>query len=91
MCLQFIFFVIQISMTLKEYIRKNGYNYKSFAREFGTHYRNVESWAKGDRLPRWKDAERIFIFTDNQVTGSDLYAEQISRQKTILQRKNPNS
>ena len=87
MCLHFIFFVIQISMTLKEYIRKNGYNYKSFAREFGTHYRNVESWAKGDRLPRSDDAKKIFEFTDGQVTGQDLYEEQIQRKETNIQRE----
>ena len=67
-------------MRLKDYIKMNGYNYKSFARELDTHYRNIESWA------RWAEAEKLFIFTDNQVTGTDLYEEQIQRKKTIIQR-----
>ena len=43
-------------------------------------------WARGQRLPRWEDAKKIFIATDNQVTGTDLYEEQIQRKKTELQR-----
>ena len=73
-------------MRLKDYIRMNGYNYKTLAIELGTKRRNVESWAKGDRLPRWQEAEKLFIFTENKVTGTDLYAEQILRKKTDLQR-----
>ena len=73
-------------MRLKDYILMNGYNYRSFARELDTHWRNIESWAKGDRMPRWAEAEKLFNFTDNQVTGTDLYAEQISRKKASLQR-----
>ena len=73
-------------MRLKDYIKMNGYNYTSFAKELDTHYRNIASWAKGDRMPRWAEAEKLFIFTNNQVTGTDLYAEQIQRKKAILQR-----
>ena len=72
-------------MRLKDYIRMNGYNYKTLALKLGTKRRNVESWAKGDRLPRWQEAEKLFIFTENQVTGTDLYAEQILRKKTDIQ------
>ena len=50
-------------MRLKEYIKMNGYNYKSFAKELDTHYRNIESWAKGDRMPRWAEAEKLFRCT----------------------------
>jgi len=73
-------------MRLQDYIRMNGYNYRSFAKELDTHWRNIESWAKGDRMPRWAEAEKLFIFTDNQVTGTDLYEEQIQRKKAIIQR-----
>jgi len=37
-------------------------------------------------MPRWAEAEKLFIFTDNQVTGTDLYEEQIQRKKAIIQR-----
>lgn len=73
-------------MRLKQYIKSNGYNYRSFAEILGTSHRNVEMWARGQRLPRWEDAKKIFIATDNQVTGTDLYEEQIQRKKTELQR-----
>ena len=73
-------------MRLQDYIRMNGYNYRNFAKELDTHWRNIESWAKGDRMPRWAEAEKLFIFTNNQVTGTDLNAEQMSRKKAGLQR-----
>ena len=75
-----------IIMRLKVYIKQNGYSYKSFADAFGTHYRNVESWAKGDRLPRWAEAKKLFEFTNYEVNGHDLYEEQIQRKEANLQR-----
>ena len=74
-------------MKLKEYIKANGYNYRSFGKAIGISFRNVEMWSRGERLPRWQDAERIFEFTNNQVTGSDLYEQQILRKKADLQRQ----
>ena len=72
-------------MELKDWIRGHGYNYKTFANKISTSFRNVEKWARGDRLPRWQEAEKIFIITDNQVTGTDLYEKQIQRKKASLQ------
>ena len=72
-------------MELKDWIRGHGYNQKTFANEIRTSFRNVERWARGDRLPRWHDAEKIFIITNNQVTGTDLYEKQIQRKKAGLQ------
>ncbi len=74
-------------MRLKEYIKSNGYNYRTFASAIGINFRNIEMWSRGERLPRWKDAKRIFEFTNNEVTGQDLYDEQIQRQETNLQRE----
>ena len=74
-------------MRLKEYIKTNNYNYKTFAKALGTKPRSVEAWAKGDRLPRSDDAKKIFEFTNGQVTGQDLYEEQIQRKETNLQRE----
>ena len=73
-------------MHFKKYIKSIGFNYRSFAKLIGTSHRNVEMWARGQRLPRAKDAKKIFIVTNNQVTGSDLYEKQIQRQETDLQR-----
>ena len=75
-------------MRLKEYIKSNGYNYRTFASAIGINFRNIEMWSRGERLPRWKDAKRIFEFTNNEVTGQDLYDEQIQRQETEIQRLN---
>ena len=74
-------------MKLKEYIKSNGHNYRTFAKLLNTSHRNVELWARGQRLPRDKEPEKIFLITNNQVTGNDLYEQQIQRQKAILQRK----
>ena len=75
-------------MRLKEYIKSNGYNYRTFASAIGINFRNIEMWSRGERLPRWKDAKRIFEFTNNEVTGQDLYDEQIQRNETEIQRQN---
>ena len=72
-------------MRLKKWIKSNNYNYRSFAKLIDTSHRNVEMWARGQRLPRCKDAEKIFLITNNEVTGTDLYEEQIQRQKANLQ------
>ena len=69
-------------MFLKEWIKYKGFNYKTFASEISSSHRNVERWARGERMPRWKEAEKIFEFTNNEVTGQDLYDKQIQRYKT---------
>ena len=73
-------------MHLKDFIKLHGYNYKSFALETKLHPRSVEMWSRGERMPRWQDAEKIFNFTKGEVTGHDLYEKQIQFKKTILQR-----
>ena len=50
-------------MELKDWIRGHGFSYKTFADEIHTSFRNVEKWARGERLPRWHEAEKIFIIT----------------------------
>ena len=57
---------------------------KGLGKEIGINFRNVEKWARGERLPRWAEAEKLFIYTDNQVTGQDLYEQQIQRKKANL-------
>tara|TARA_R100000231_G_scaffold108911_1_gene80590 strand:+ start:305 stop:535 length:231 start_codon:yes stop_codon:yes gene_type:complete len=74
-------------MFLKEWIKKNNYTYKSFADLIKVSERNVEKWSRGERMPRCMDAEKIFIHTNNQVTGHDLYEQQIQRQKANIQRE----
>ena len=69
-----------------KYGKSNGFNSKTFANAIGIKCRTVEAWSRGERLPRWQDAKKIFVFTDNKVTGQDLYDEQIQKQETILQR-----
>ena len=73
-------------MRLKEYIKSNGYNYRTFAKAIDINFRNIEMWSRGERLPRWQDAKRIFEFTNGEVTGHDLYEEQIQRKEASLQR-----
>tara|TARA_E500000178_G_C17004213_1_gene747294 strand:+ start:1906 stop:2121 length:216 start_codon:yes stop_codon:yes gene_type:complete len=68
-------------MKLKKFIKKNGYTYGTFAKEMNVPMRNVSMWARGERLPRWREAKKIFELTDNQVTGQDLYEQQILRQE----------
>jgi|TARA_R110000803_G_scaffold109151_2_gene177512 transcriptional regulator with XRE-family HTH domain len=71
-------------MRLKEWIRGNGFTYQTFADEIGASKRNVEKWARGERLPRWAEAEKLFVYTENQVTGQDLYDQQIQRKKASI-------
>ena len=71
-------------MKLKYWIRGHGFTYKTFADEINTSFRNVEKWSRGERLPRWQEANKIFEYTNNEVTGQDLYEEQIQRYKTSL-------
>ena len=73
-------------LRLIDYIKQNNLNYRSFAKLIGTSHRNVEMWARGERMPRWGDAEKIFNHTNKQVTGQDLYEEQIQRKKAVVQR-----
>jgi transcriptional regulator with XRE-family HTH domain len=68
-------------MKLKKFIKKNGYTYGTFAKEINVPMRNVSMWARGERLPRWKDAKKIFEITDYQVNGQDLYDQQILRKE----------
>jgi len=74
-------------MLLKEWIKKNNHSYGSFAKELDVSIRNVEKWARGERMPRWNDAQKIFDSTNNEVTGHDLYEQQILRKKTDIQRQ----
>lgn len=71
-------------MRLKVYIKNQGLTYKQFAEILGTSHRNVAMWARGERLPRSSEAEKIFNLTNNLVTGNDLYEEQILRKKTSI-------
>ena len=71
-------------MKLVNWLRGKGYNYKTFAKALGTSPRNVEKWARGERLPRWAEAEKLFVYTENQVTGQDLYDQQIQRKKASI-------
>ena len=71
-------------MELKDWIRGHGFSSKTFADEIHTSFRNVEKWARGERLPRWHEAEKIFNITKNQVNGNDLYEKQIQRKKANL-------
>tara|TARA_R100000278_G_C5378899_1_gene131712 strand:+ start:186 stop:401 length:216 start_codon:yes stop_codon:yes gene_type:complete len=71
-------------MRLKDYIKNQGLTYKEFADKLGTSHRNVAMWARGERLPRSLEAEKIFNATNNLVTGNDLYEEQILRKKTSI-------
>ena len=48
------------------------------------HLEIVEKWSRGETLPRWHEAAKIFKITNNQVTGNDLYEEQIQRKKANL-------
>ena len=68
-------------MRLADWIKNNGYNCRSFAKLIKSSHRNVEVWARGERMPRYDVAERIFIATNYEVTGHDLYQEQIQRNK----------
>ena len=71
-------------MDLKNWIRGHGFRYKTFAEEINTSPRNVEKWSRGERLPRWYEAEKIFNITEKEVNGNDLYEKQIQRKKASL-------
>ena len=68
-------------MRLKEWIKSNNYDYRSFAKKLNTSHRNVAMWARGERMPRSDMAEKIFMITGDEVSGHDLYEEQIQRNK----------
>tara|TARA_R100000742_G_C4257498_1_gene75355 strand:+ start:300 stop:515 length:216 start_codon:yes stop_codon:yes gene_type:complete len=71
-------------MHLRDWLFKYNITYKTFAEMVNTSPRNVERWARGEVLPRSMDAEKIFISTNDEVTGTDLYEKQIQRKKTGL-------
>ena len=68
-------------MQLGEWIRRNGYNYRTFGAEIGVSFRNVEKWSRGETLPRFEKAKLIFDFTNNEVTGHYFYEKQIQRNQ----------
>lgn len=74
-------------MQLGEWIRRNGYNYRTFSKEIGVSYRNIEKWSRGETLPRFDKAKLIFDFTNNEVNGHDFYEKQIQRHQANLQRR----
>ena len=73
-------------MKLREWMQQENHTCKSLANELNTSVRNVEKWSRGERLPRFEFAEKIFNITTNAVTGHDLYEQQILRKKTRVQR-----
>ena len=73
-------------MKLREWMHQEKHTCKSLALELNTSVRNVEKWSRGERLPRFEFAEKIFNLTTNSVTGHDLYEQQIQRHKTRIQR-----
>lgn len=79
------FFYGENLMQLGEWIRRNGYNYRTFGEEIGVSFRNIEKWSRGETLPRFNKAKLIFDFTNNEVTGHDFYEKQIQRHQTNLQ------
>jgi hypothetical protein len=38
-------------------------------------------WCRGERKPNHREAEIIFEFTNNEVTGHDFYLEKIKHSK----------
>jgi len=72
------------TMQLKHWIKTNGYTYRSFGAEIGIDFRNIEKWSRGETLPRFNFAKKIFDFTNNEVTGHDFYEKQIQRHQTDL-------
>ena len=46
-------------MQLGEWIRRNGYNYRTFGEEIGVSFRNIEKWSRGETLPRFNKAKLI--------------------------------
>ena len=72
---------MELKMQLQDWIRRNGYNYRSFAKEIGVSFRNVEKWSRGETLPRFNKAKIIFDFTNNEVNGHDFYEKQIQRNQ----------
>ena len=75
---------MELKMQLQDWIRRNGYNYRSFAKEIGVSFRNVEKWSRGETLPRLNKAKIIFDFTNNEVNGHDFYEKQIQRHQTEI-------
>ncbi len=71
-------------MQLKHWIKTNGYTYRSFGAEIGIDFRNIEKWSRGETLPRFNFAKKIFDFTNNEVTGHDFYEKQIQRNQADL-------
>ena len=71
-------------MQLQDWIRRNGYNYRSFADEIGVSFRNVVKWSIGETLHRFNKANIIFDFTNNEVTVHDFYEKQIQRHQADL-------
>lgn len=75
----------EIIMQLKDWIKQNGFTYKTFGKQVGIDFRLIEKWSRGENLPRFSQAEKIFEFTNNKVTGHDFYEKQIQRNKDLLQ------
>jgi|TARA_R100000697_G_scaffold27365_1_gene36083 hypothetical protein len=68
-------------MRLRDWIDNNYKSIRSFALDIGLKHRNIEMWCRGERKPNHREAEIIFEFTNNEVTGHDFYLEKIKHSK----------
>ena len=60
-------------MNLYEWIKNNDYDTRSFAEKYGLNVRNIQMWARGERMPRLQDAKKIIDATNDEVNGKDFY------------------
>ena len=64
-------------MKLEDYIKKNKLSYSEAASQFKIHNINPSTnmwrYSKGQRIPRYKEMEKIYLGTNKQVEPNDFY------------------
>ncbi len=72
-------------MRLREWMNKENHTAQTLSEELGASKRNVEKWSRGERLPRSEMAFKIIQLTNGEVSGNDLIAQQVQRNKMSVQ------
>ena len=65
------------NMKLEDYIKKNKLSYSEAASQCKIHNINPSTnmwrYSKGQRIPRYKEMEKIYLGTNKQVEPNDFY------------------
>lgn len=61
-------------MTLQEYLEKNKIGICEMAKQTGFTQPCCSMWAAGQRIPSRENMQKIFAYTNGEVTPNDFYS-----------------